>query len=80
LYLVFELDKLSDTRKILEKSQGTITEGKCCKNSKYNPAFWMVSEADVVEDVVKDVVEVAVKQQGCLHLSAKRGNYVVILI
>jgi hypothetical protein len=26
-YLVFELDKLSDNRKILEKSQEIITEG-----------------------------------------------------
>jgi hypothetical protein len=40
----------------------------------------MVRDADVVEDVVKDVVEVTVKPPGCLHLSAKRANYVVILI
>jgi hypothetical protein len=47
-YLVFELDKLSDTRKILEKSQKIITFWRCCKN-----IILILRFRDVVEDVVK---------------------------
>jgi hypothetical protein len=39
-YVVFELDKLSDTRKILEKSKEIITFWRCCKIRQYNPAFF----------------------------------------